>query len=88
MNEPTFSRIAAHSGSSFGSNTTHLVPRYRLSSRKSAVRRTGTYFHWLASASAPASVRAPHEHAAVDGNVRKQFRPSGLSRPFSGSVSW
>ena len=26
----------------------------------SAIRRTGTYFHWLASWSAPYSVRAPH----------------------------
>ena len=45
MNAPTFRRICAHSGSSFGSNTTHCVPRYRLSSRKSAVRRTARYFH-------------------------------------------
>ena len=27
MNAPTLSRICAHSGSSFGSNTTHCVPR-------------------------------------------------------------
>ena len=27
MNAPTFRRICAHSGSSFGSNTTHCVPR-------------------------------------------------------------
>ena len=26
-NEPTFSRIDAHSAASFGSNTTHCVPR-------------------------------------------------------------
>ena len=41
MNAPTFSRICAHSGSSLGSNTTHCVPRYRLSSMNSASRRTG-----------------------------------------------
>ena len=32
MKAPTLSRICAQSGSSFGSNTTHCVPRYRLSS--------------------------------------------------------
>ena len=66
MNAPTLSRICAHSGSSLGSNTTHCVPRYRLSSMNSAVRRTGTYFHSTASWSAPAQrARAP-DHAADD----------------------
>ena len=36
MKAPTLSRICAHSGSSFGSNTTHFSPRYRLSSMNSA----------------------------------------------------
>jgi hypothetical protein len=36
MNAPTFSRISAHSGSSFGSKTTHLRARNRLSSMNSA----------------------------------------------------
>ena len=67
MNAPTLSRMAAHSGSSFGSNTTHWVPRYRLSSMNSAVRRTGTYFHWSASRSAPRSVLAPHTTGPTDG---------------------
>ena len=49
MNAPTFSRMLAHSGSSLGSNTTHWVPRRRLSSMYSASRRTGMYFHWSAS---------------------------------------
>src|SRR5207344_3045680 len=47
-------------GSSLGSNTTHCVPRYRLSSRKSAVRRTGMYFHSEARRSLPCRVREPH----------------------------
>ena len=59
MKAPTLRRIWAQSGSSFGSKTTHCVPRYRLSSMNSARRRTGTYFHSLASWSAPSSVRAP-----------------------------
>src|SRR3569623_238985 len=45
MKAPRLRRICAHSGSSLGSNTTHCVPRSRLSSRKSARRRTGRYFH-------------------------------------------
>src|SRR6516162_2776322 len=52
----------------------------------SAVRRTGTYFHWLASASAPTSVRAPHSTEPYTGNVLKQFSPSGFRTPFSASV--
>ena len=43
MNAPTFSRIWAQSGASFGSKTTHCVPRYNDSSRKSAVRRTALF---------------------------------------------
>ena len=79
MNAPRLSRICAHSGSSFGSNTTHCVPRYSDSSRKSAVRRTGTYFHSEARLSAPASVRAPQTTVPAVGNVRSALTPSGLS---------
>ncbi len=49
MKAPMLSRICAHSGESFGSNTTHCVPRNRLSSMYSASRRTGRYFHSDAS---------------------------------------
>ena len=59
MKAPMLSRICAHSGSSFGSNTTHCVPRYRLSSRNSAMRRTGMYFHSEPRSLSPCSVRAP-----------------------------
>ncbi len=45
MKEPTFNLIWPHRGVSFGSNTTHWVPSYKLDSRKSARRRMGTYFH-------------------------------------------
>ena len=51
------------------------------------MRRTGTYFHSLASWSAPSSVRAPHETLPNTGKVRRQLMPSGLSAPFSASVS-
>ena len=87
MNAPTFSRICAHSGSSFGSNTTHWVLRYRLSSRNSASRRTGTYFHSSASTSSPRRVRAPQTTVPMPRKVRRQLMPRGLSRPFSASVS-
>ena len=53
---------------------------------KSAVRRTGIYFHSDASRSAPAGARAPND-AAVTGNARRQLMPSGFSSPFSVSVS-
>ena len=66
MNAPTFRRIWAHSGSSLGSNTTHLRPRYRLSSMKSASRRTGTYLYSSASlVGAAQRARAPHHAAAA-----------------------
>ncbi len=87
MNAPTLSRICAHSGSSFGSKTTHCVPRKSDSSRKSAVRRTGRYFHSEASRSAPARVRAPQTTWPAPGEARRQLTPSGLSRPISRSVS-
>ncbi len=64
MNAPTLSRICAHSGASLGSNTTHCVPRYSDSSRNSAVRRTGRYFHSDASRSSPSRVRAPQTTVA------------------------
>ena len=86
MNAPTLSRICAHSGSSFGSNTTHCVPRYRLSSMNSASRRTGTYLYSSASWSAPRSVRAPQTTRPMTGKMRRQLMPSGLSMPFSASV--
>ena len=86
MNAPTLRRICAQSGSSFGSNTTHWVPRKRLSSRNRAVRRTGMYFHSEASWSAPRSVRAPQTTRPATGKERRQFTPWGLSRPFSPSV--
>ena len=66
MNVPQFSRSCAHSGSSFGSNTAHCVPRNRLSSMNRAVRRTGRYFHSDARRSAPSQrARAPHDVAGV-----------------------
>ena len=86
MNAPTFIRIEAHSGSSFGSKTTHWVPRNRLSSRNSASRRTGRYFHSSAIRSAPRSVRAPHDTGPITGKLRRQFTPSLFSWPFSRSV--
>jgi hypothetical protein len=45
-NAPTLSLSWAHSGSSFGSKTTHPRPRSRGSSRCRASRRTGR--HWVA----------------------------------------
>ncbi|CAM5615253.1 hypothetical protein RLIN73S_03768 [Rhodanobacter lindaniclasticus] len=86
MKAPTLRRICAHSGSSFGSNTTHWVPRYRLSTY-SASRRTGTYLYSSASRSAPRSVREPHATGPTSGKLRRQFTPSGLSMPFSASLS-
>ena len=73
MNAPTFSRICAHSGSSFGSNTTHCVPRNSDSSRNSAIRRTGTYFHSDPRSLSPSSVRAPQTTLPYTGNVRRQL---------------
>src|SRR3569832_677152 len=87
MKAPRLRRICAHSGSSLGSNTTHCVPRNSLSSRKSARRRTGRYFHSEASWSAPRKVRAPHTTRPITGKLRRQFTASGLSWPFSPSVS-
>ena len=52
-----------------------------------AVRRTGTYFHSLACWSAPSRVRAPQTTVPKIGKVRRQLTPSGLSPPFSRSVS-
>src|SRR4051812_35230238 len=88
INAPMLRRISAHNGSSFGSKTTHCVPRYRLSSRKSANRRTGTYFHSDASASLPTSVREPQTTLPAAGEGRRALTPSGLTIPFSPSVSF
>src|SRR6184192_2043278 len=85
MNAPMLSRICAQSGSSLGSKTTHCVPRQRLSSRKSAVRRTGMYFHSEASRSSPCNVRAPQMIRPLAGMERKQLMPNGFSSPFSAS---
>ena len=82
MNAPTFSRMLAHSGSSLGSNTTHCVPRRRLSSMYSAVRRTGMYFHWMPARRRPQGPRAP-DTGPMTGKLRRQLTPSGLSSPFS-----
>jgi len=59
MKAPMLSRILRPERLVVGSNTTHFVPRYRLSSRNSANRLTGIYFQSEAIWSAPASVRAP-----------------------------
>ena len=86
-NVPTLRRICAQSGSSFGSKTTHCVPRNSDSSMYSAVRRTGMYFHSLASESAPFSVRAPQMTRPAPANARRLLIPKGLSCPISPSVS-
>ena len=68
MNAPTLSRICAHSGSSFGSNTTHCVPRIQAlldeQRRAGAPGRTSTRD---ASWSAPRSVRAPQTTRPMTG---------------------
>src|SRR6266545_634634 len=87
MNAPMLRRICAQSGSAFGSNTTQCVPRYRLSSRKIAVRRTAMYFHSDARRSLPCSVRDPHTTRPAAGRVRRQLTPSGFSCPISLSVN-
>jgi hypothetical protein len=53
---------------------------------KSAVLRTGMYFHWSVSESAPRSVREPQTTVPTSGNVRRTLIPSGLSSPVSASV--
>ena len=67
MNAPTLSRICAHSGSSFGSNTTHLRAAVQAlldeQRRAGAPGRTSTRD---ASWSAPRSVRAPQTTRADD----------------------
>ena len=87
MKAPMFKRICAHSGSSLGSNTTHLVPRNRLSSMNRARRRMGTYLYSSANALAPRRVRAPQTTLPSTGKVRRQLTPIGFSSPFSSSVS-
>ncbi len=87
MKAPTMRRICAQSDSSFGSKTTHLVPRNKLSSMNSANLHTGMYFQSDACSSAPARVRAPHTTGpAVSGKDRRQLTPCGVSSPFSRSV--
>ena len=54
---------------------------------KSAVRRTGMYLYSSANWSSPRSVRAPQTTRPGAGNERRQLMPSGLSSPFSSSVS-
>ena len=51
------------------------------------MRRTARYFHSLARPSAPLRVREPQTIGPVFGKLRRQFTPSGLIVPFSGSVS-
>ena len=80
MNAPTLSRICAHSGSSFGSKTTHFVPRNRLSSMNSASRRTGTYFHSDGLRVGAASVRAPQHDVAVDREGAQAVDPERVER--------
>ena len=52
-----------------------------------ASRRIGMYFHSDASASCPWRVRVPHTTGPTTGLVIRQLMPSGLSCPFSASVS-
>src|SRR5262245_66675386 len=79
------SLILAQSGSSFGSKTTHFVPRKSDSSRKRARRRMGMYFHSEPMSSEPSSVREPQLTMPL-GNLRRQLTPSLFSTPFSMSV--
>ena len=53
----------------------------RLSSMKSAVRRTGMYFHSDARRSSPSKVRAPQTTRPAAGMARRQLMPSGFSSP-------
>src|ERR1041384_7681840 len=76
MNALMLNRIAAHSGSSLGSNTTHCVPRYSETFRKFAVRRTGTY-RYSGLDSVPI-VRVPQHTIPDAANWRMQFTPIGF----------
>src|SRR3954453_24159044 len=78
MNAPALTLISAHRASSLGSNTTHGRAALRLRSRNRAVRRTGTYFHSLARASAPARVRVPKLTVPMLGKARSQLIPRWL----------
>src|SRR5947208_8310134 len=53
---------------------------------KSAILRTGTYFHSEPRSSFPCKVREPHTTVPYTGNVRMQFTALGLSTPFSSLV--
>ena len=88
MNAPTLSRICAHSGSSLGSNTTHCVPAVEalLEEQRGAPHRDV-----LPLARQPVGARAgcarPRPRGPAPGTARRQLTPSGLSWPFSPSVS-
>src|SRR6516225_2288742 len=88
MKAPTLRRIAAHSGSSLGSNTIHWVPRRSDSSMNSAVRRTGMYFHCDPTSSAPSQVRAPQITGPYNGSDRRQLTANGLALPLTLSSTW
>jgi hypothetical protein len=65
-----------------GSKTTHWVPRYTLSSKKSAVRRTGMYFHSSVSWSAQgvcAPDHPPNDRKGTQAVEAENVEPSVLA---------
>src|SRR5215471_3826398 len=79
-------RIATHSGSPFGSNTTHLRFASNVCSMNNVIRRTGTYHHCWNASLPDTSVRAPNTTVPNPGNALRQLMPRGLSTPCLGSV--
>ena len=88
MNAPMFRRICAHSGSSFGSKTTHLraAKQALFEEEREAVAQGCISTRCLPRRHRRACGR-PSDIARRSGRFAKQFRPSGLSAPFSASVS-
>jgi hypothetical protein len=72
-----FRRICAHSGSSFGSNTTHCVPRNRLSSRNRPGGAPGRTCTRRPASAAAQGARAPDD-AAVDREAAQHVQAQGV----------
>ncbi len=79
MNDVTFSRIAAHNGSSFGSNTTHCVPGTGSLPDRVRSLRTGSYPLIGIRVGAHQRARSP-QHVAIHGEDRNNSAPADSAR--------
>ena len=87
MNAPTLSRICAQSGSSFGSNTTHLRAAKQALLDEQRQPPHGNVLVVVRDLSPRRQRAGAPRHGSVHGKIPEALIASGLSTPFSPSVS-